>query len=502
MKTLRLILGDQLNENHSWFRAHDPDFLYVMMEVRQETDCVLHHVQKLIGFFQAMRLFADTLRNKGLCVVYLRIGDTNNRQSFAANLAWLTRKYKIERFEYMAPDDQRLDRELAGIARDLGLPWSMVGSEHFLTERDEYARLFSGRKRKLMETFYRAMRKKHGILMRGDQPESGRWNYDADNRGAWRGNPPLPAMLSCDNDCSAVYTDIRKAGLRFFGNVDAAHFSWPVTREQALERLRIFARKRLAHFGRFQDAMTVQSKTLFHSCLSFALNVKLLHPGEVLDAALEQWRKGAAGLDQVEGFVRQILGWREFMRGVYWAHAPDYLDLNYFEHKRPLPDWFWTGETDMNCLAQAIGQSLDTAYAHHIQRLMLIGNYALLAGLDVDAVDRWYLGIYIDAVPWVEAPNTRGMSQFADGGLVATKPYVSTASYIHKMSDYCKTCRYDRKKRHGDGACPFNSLYWHFFERHRDKLQHNPRIAMAYRNLARMSAGERKAVFRWAEKAW
>ncbi|MEL6594223.1 MAG: cryptochrome/photolyase family protein, partial [Bacteroidota bacterium] len=300
---------------------------------------------------------------------------------------------------------------------------------------------------------------------------------------------------------SEIAEMIEARGVKTIGSVNADHFIWPTSREDAKAALDFFVQRCLPHFGTYQDAMTREYWALFHSRLSFPLNAKILHPLEVVNAAIEYWEthEEEVSLAQLEGFVRQIIGWREYMRGVYWAHMPEYASENYFGHDRKLPDYFWTGETKMACVSHAVSQSLEQAYAHHIQRLMVTGNFALLAGIDPDELDQWYLGIYIDAIEWVEITNTRGMSQFADGGKVGTKPYVSSANYIDKMSDYCGGCHYNKKKRHGEKACPFNSLYWHFYARNEDKLRKNPRIGFAYRTLARMKDEERIKTLEQAE---
>ncbi|GBG02763.1 cryptochrome/photolyase family protein [Azospira sp. I13] len=488
MTTLRLVLGDQLNPQHSWFRSPDPQVVYVLMEVRQETDYVLHHAQKIIAIFAAMRDFARQLEAAGHRVHYLRIDDPANQQSLPANLDGLIARHGARAFEYQAPDEWRLDRQLAEYASQLPIPAWMVESEHFYTRRDEAAQLFAGRSQWLMEHFYRQMRSRHGVLLAAPgKPLGGQWNFDHDNRKPWPGLPREPADWRGTHDHSALWQAILQAGVASFGELAAAQFRWPLNRAEALQQLDDFISEALPHFGDFQDALTYRAWRLFHSLLSFALNTKMLNPREVVARVEAAHAAGQVPLAAAEGFIRQILGWREYVRGVYWAHMPGYAEHNAFNHQRPLPGWFWSGQTKMRCLAHAIGQSLDHAYAHHIQRLMVIGNFALLAGLDPAAVHRWYLGVYIDAFEWVELPNTVGMSQFADGGKLATKPYVSSAAYIDRMSDYCKGCHYDRKARVGERACPFNALYWDFFARHRERLGANPRLGMVYRQLAKMA---------------
>ena len=501
-RILRLILGDQLNLQHSWFNHVSKDTAYIMMEVRQETDYVTHHIQKIVGFFAAMRQFAQTLSRQGHRVFYLHLNDPQNRQGIEDNLQHLIRKEKFTRFEYLQPDEYRLDQQLQDIASRLAVPTTCQDTEHFLSDREDVRQLFKGKKRYLMETFYRHMRKKYDILLENGKPLGGKWNYDQGNRNRYDGAVPLPRAKTFTNDVSDITAMLEPSGVSSFGEIVPHRFIWPINREQALDQLSEFTRRRLPHFGTYQDAVTSQSWSVFHSRLSFALNTKMLHPMEVIDAAVNQMqRKGGPeiGIQQLEGFVRQILGWREYMRGIYWSHMPRYQTLNYFNHKAPLPSYYWTAKTRMNCMRTAIAQSLKYAYAHHIQRLMVTGNFALLAGVHPDEVDAWYLGIYIDAIQWVEMVNTRGMSQFADGGIVATKPYVSSASYLHKMGDYCAACGYNPKKRTGEQACPFNSLYWSFLYRNRRRLEKNPRMAMMYRVWHRMQADDRKALLKQAK---
>lgn len=486
MTTLRLVLGDQLNPLHPWFDRVREDVVYTLMEVRQETDYVLHHAQKILAIFAAMRDFARQLEAAGHRVHYLAIDDPANRQGIPANLDALFAEHPASTFEYQAPDEWRLDVQLAEYARSLPLPTRLVDSAHFYTSRDEAAALFAGKKQWLMERFYRAMRVKHGVLMDGGAPAGGQWNYDADNRKAWAGTPPEPPDFRPTHDHSTLWQTLAAAGVQSFGAPQAGAFRWPLNRAEALAQLDAFLSHGMPHFGDYQDAMSTRAWRLFHSHLSFALNTKMLDPREVVDAAERAWRAGGVSLAAAEGFIRQILGWREYVRGVYWARMPDYAAHNHFGHTLPLPPWFWSGETKMRCLAHAIGQSLEHAHAHHIQRLMVIGNFSLLAGINPQALHRWYLGVYIDAFEWVELPNTLGMSQFADGGLLATKPYVSSAAYVDRMSDYCRGCVYDRKQRTGDTACPFNALYWDFFDRHAVSLGRNPRLGMVYRQLAKL----------------
>jgi deoxyribodipyrimidine photolyase-related protein len=493
---LRLILGDQLNLQHSWFEATDQSVLYVLMEVRTETDYVWHHIQKACAFFAAMEGFADILTNEGHSVTYFKLDDPSNLQSFSANCNALIEEHNIECFEYQLPDEYRLDMELKEYCSALKIQTKAYDTEHFFTTREELGTFFTGKKGLLMENFYREMRKKHGILMEGKEPAGGKWNFDEDNRHKLpKNHHPQPPLLF-DNIVTQQYERISQAGIKTIGSINPQHFYWPVNRNQSLELLNYFTEHCLPLFGTFQDAMHTDEWSIYHARLSFSMNTKMLSPKEVIVAAITTWEKDkkAISINQLEGFVRQILGWREYMRGIYWLKMPDFETLNYFDHQRKLPDWYWTGKTKMNCLKHSIGQSLDHAYAHHIQRLMITGNFALLAGIKPDDVDFWYLGIYIDAIQWVEITNTRGMSQYADGGITGSKPYTASANYIHKQSNYCDKCHYNRTKRTGDDACPFNSLYWDFHDRHRNKLGNNIRLAMVYRLWDKMVPQDKEAV--------
>lgn len=500
-RILRLILGDQLNEKHSWFRKPDQKVTYVLMEIRQETDYVKHHVQKVVAFFAAMRAFAEKLKEKGHAVIYLRLDDANNQQTIEGNIRRLLKEKRFARFEYLLPDEHRLDIELRKLAKTLSLPWGAVDTEHFLSRRQDLQDFFTGKKRYLMESFYRRMRRRHDILMDGDRPLGGRWNFDVENRQRYDGQVPIPKPKLFHNDVRDLHRMVEKAGVKTMGAIDSRNLIWPITRSQSRSLLKAFLNNGLKAFGTYQDAMTTESWPVFHARISFALNTKMLHPLEVIKAAIRTWEKQKRTLkiQQIEGFVRQILGWREYMRGIYWALMPKLGRLNFFNHRAALPDYYWTAETKMQCMQAALGQSLKHAYAHHIQRLMVTGNFALLAGVHPDLVDEWYLGVYIDAIQWVELPNTRAMSQWADGGLVATKPYVSSANYINKMSDYCTRCTYNRQKPYGESACPFNCLFWDFFKRHQSKLQHNPRIGIMYRTWNRKDPKEQKHILKQAE---
>ncbi|WP_154173622.1 cryptochrome/photolyase family protein [Vibrio metoecus] len=502
---VRLILGDQLNHAHSWFTEPREEVLYLIAELHQEQAYVRHHIQKQCAFFAAMKAFADYLSAEGHHVMYLDLDATAEFADLPHLIGQVCSQVQARSFQYQRPDEYRLLEQLAS----LRLPNVVIGcvdTEHFLLPFSEITEQFPAGKSVLMEHFYRRMRKRFGYLMESpNKPEGGQWNFDADNRNKLKAQDLLylPTPLRFDNPILSIKSRLERHNVKSIGNVGES-LLWPINRAQALSLLAHFCQCCLPNFGRFQDAMTAQHPyrwSLYHSRLSFALNCKLLSPQEVIGAAIDTYRaaQGEVSLAQVEGFVRQILGWREYVRGMYWSNMPHYKTRNHFGARRPLPSYFWNGQTKMRCLQQAITQSLDFGYAHHIQRLMVTGNFALLTDCDPDEVDAWYLGIYIDAIEWVELPNTRGMALFADGGLIATKPYAASGSYINKMSDYCASCPYQVKLKSGEGACPLNSLYWRFMLQHREHLANNPRIGMLYKTWDKMANIDQQAILATAD---
>ena len=505
-KTLRLIMGDQLNASHSWYKNKDETVLYVIAELHQEASYVKHHVQKIAAFFLAMQAFANALQSAGHEVLHLKLEETENYTDLPDLIIKLCSQFHIERFEHQRPDEYRLTSQIEGVDfQEHDVAYACVDSEHFVLPFEEIDKYFKRGKATRLEGFYRKMRQRHDIMMEGDQPLGGQWNFDAQNRNKLKKSDlaDIPDPLVFENDFADLLPRLKNLKITHFGEIGEV-LLWPVNRKQSLALLDYFCEHGLPKFGLFQDAMTGNSEhawSLYHSRLSFAVNAKILSPMQVIKRAIAEFesRPDDISLAQIEGFVRQIIGWREFVRGMYWVNMPDYSDLNALEAKRDLPDYFWSGDTKMNCMKQSIGQSLEYAYAHHIQRLMVIGNFCLLTGIDPSQVDDWYLGVYIDAIEWVEMPNTRGMSQFADGGLIASKPYTASGSYINRMSDYCSDCHYSVKDKVGESACPFNSLYWHFMDRHRDRFANNPRIGMVYRNFEKMDAALRKDTLHRAE---
>lgn len=503
--TVRLILGDQLNAAHSWYKQRDDGVLYLIAELRQETDYVTHHVQKICAFFAAMANFANALLAAGHRVRYLTLDDTCQYRDIGELLSTIMRETNARHFAYQQPDEFRVAQQLAQWCQQQTTSCQCDDTEHFLLPFNSISRYFKADKHVRMESFYRRMRKDTGVMMDGDEPWGSRWNFDAENRNAFKAADlsEIPPPLLFSNDVRPILTRLGTHAVQHFGH-PLEDLPWPTTRQQSLDLLDYFCAYLLPRFGQFQDAMTENSShawSLYHSRLSFAMNAKLLSPRRVIQTAMEAYISAPGNIDiaQLEGFVRQILGWREYVRGMYWINMPSYASKNSLSAHRPLPTWFWDGNTRMNCLRHCIKQSLETSYAHHIQRLMVIGNFCMLAGLDPDQVDAWYLGIYVDALEWVEMPNTRGMATSADGGLIATKPYAASGNYINKMSDYCKTCHYRVKDKTGERACPFNSLYWHFMARHQARFANNPRIGFAYKTWERQSESARQATLEHAE---
>ena len=491
MVSLVLVLGDQLTETLSALRAADPARdVVVMAEVMEEGTYVPHHPQKITLILAAMRTFAAALTAQGWRVAYSRLDDPDNTQSLATEIVRRAAEFGAEHIHLTRPGEYRVETALMGLPLDQA--WHV--DDRFLCSRGDFESWALGRKTLRMEWFYREMRRRTGYLMEGDQPAGGQWNYDHDNRRPARGDlfrRPPPRFAS--DAVTAEVLDLVEA--RFpdhFGRLRP--FGWATDRAGALAALDHFITHALPDFGPYQDAMLAGDPVLYHSLLSPYLNIGLLTPREVCDRAEAAWRAGHAPLASVEGFIRQIIGWREFVRGVYWLDAPGYVQANALGHDRPLPPVYWGGPTRMACMAAAVGQTRDMAYAHHIQRLMVMGNFALLAGVDPAEVHEWYLSVYIDAFEWVEAPNTLGMSQFADGGMLGSKPYVSSGAYIDRMSDYCGGCAYRVKDKTGPKACPFNLLYWHFLNRHRARFLTNPRMAQMYRTWDRMDAPHRDRV--------
>ncbi|MFN3687356.1 cryptochrome/photolyase family protein [Salinarimonas sp.] len=495
MGALRLLLGDQLTRRIASLADLDAEAdVVLMVEVAEEATYVRHHKQKIAFLFSAMRHFAEELREEGVRVDYVRLDDPGNTGSFGGELARALGRHAVDRVIVTEPGEWRVLEAMRDWREELGLPVEIREDNRFLCSRGEFAAWAEGRKQLRMEFFYREMRRKTGFLMEGGEPVGGQWNFDADNRKSLPAGIAVPPRRRFEPDATtrAVLDLVARRFGNHFGDLDG--FGWAVTRAGALEALAFFLEAALPRFGDYQDAMKTGEPFLFHAVISPYLNAGLLTAEEVCVAAEREWREGRAPLNAVEGFVRQVIGWREYVRGIYWLEMPRYAQTNALDAQRPLPDFYWTGETDMNCLAQCVADTRAHAYAHHIQRLMVLGNFALIAGIRPAALEEWFLVVYADAYEWVELPNVHGMILFADGGLLASKPYAASGAYIDRMSDYCRGCRYDPKVKEGPKACPFNYLYWHFLIDNESRLARNPRMAMPYRTLAKMNPDRRAAI--------
>jgi len=492
-RQLILLLGDQLDRQSPVLAGPiNQNDLVLMIEARGESRRVPSHKARTVLFLSAMRHHAAWLREQGYNVVYVDIND-RDASDFETAIANAIQRYQPSLVRMVEAGEFGVQQRIQEACETSGIELQVLTDSHFLCSREDFARWRGHRKSLVMETFYRHMRKRLGILMDGDAPSGGKWNFDAKNRTSFgRQGPglvPPPPAFTPDAITRQAISDVEH---HFPDNPgELANFAWPTSREQALVMLEDFISHRLPAFGPFQDAMWTEQVLLYHSGLSAALNLKLLHPMEVIEKAEAAYRAGDAPLASVEGFIRQVLGWREFVRGIYWSEMPAYLQNNALNADQPLPAFYWTGDTDMHCLRSVIKQTLQTGYAHHIQRLMVTGLFALLLGVRPEEIHAWYLGIYIDAVEWVEAPNTLGMSQYADGGLLASKPYAASGRYIQRMSNYCKDCRFKPDRRVGEQACPFTLLYWDFLIRHETRFARHPRAAMQWRMLHKLEQTER-----------
>ena len=500
LRNLIVVLGDQLDLEASAYDNFDARVDAVWMaEVADESTSVWSSRPRTVMFLAAMRHFALALKAVNRPLHYAQLDAPGNQGSLAAQLKADMERLRPARLVMTEPGDWRVLQAIKAVADASGTPLEICEDRHFLSSVSDFAAHARGRKSLRMEYFYREQRRRHSVLMDPQNegaPLGGKWNFDAENREAFGAAGPGEVPPRCAFKPDAVTRKVIALVEGRFpqhpGRLES--FAWPVTRAQALQSLRAFVKERLPQFGRYQDAMWPGDPWLYHSHLSAALNLKLLNPREVLAAAVAAYESGHAPLASVEGFVRQILGWREYVRGIYWTQMPGYLELNTLGADADLPEWYWTGDTDMACLRDAIGQTLTHGYANHIQRLMVTGLYALMLGVQPKQVHAWYLAVYVDAVEWVELPNTLGMSQYADGGLMGSKPYVATGKYIERMSPHCKDCRYDPAQRTGERACPFTTLYWNFLMRHEATLAKNPRMALQVKNLARMNAAQRQEV--------
>ncbi|MBC2650700.1 cryptochrome/photolyase family protein [Novosphingobium aerophilum] len=494
------ILGDQLSHALSSLADRDPaDTVVLMMEVSEETTYVRHHKAKIVLILSAMRHFAAELRARGWTVDYVALDDPASTGSFTGELARAVDRHGARGVQVTEPGEWRVRQAMDGWRDTLGVRVRILPDTRFLCPLPDFFAWAGARRELRMEYFYRDMRRRTGLLMEGDKPAGGRWNFDAENRGAAEPGlvPPLVPGFEPDAITQEVITLVEQRCAGHFGSLD--RFAWPVTAAQAETALEAFLTERLPLFGRYQDAMLTGQDTLYHSLISPALNLGLLDPLAICRRAEAEWLAGRVPIEAAEGFIRQIIGWREYIRGMYWLEMPGLAEANHLEATRPLPEFWWTGETPMRCLAEAVRTTRDNAYAHHIQRLMVLGNFALLAGIRPQEVSDWFLAVYADACEWVELPNVAGMALHADGGRLASKPYAASGAYIDRMSDYCGSCRYKVKQKTGPDACPFNALYWHFLARNEARLAGNARLFQPYATWRKMSADKQAEYLASAE---
>jgi deoxyribodipyrimidine photolyase-related protein len=486
---LRFVLGDQLSHNLPSLGDINAEHDVVLMcEVRSETIRVKHHKKKIAFIFSAMRHFAAELEERGVRVRYVKYDAEDNAGSFTGELTEAIEDLKPKKIVLTEPSEYAVLEEARSWSDQFGIPVEILEDDRFLATKAEFAAWAEGRKQIRMEFFYREMRRKHDILIDDGEPVGGEWNYDSENRKPPKSGLEIPKTYTSQPD--AITREVMQVVDEHFQDHfgDLKPFYFAVTADQAREALDQFIAERLAKFGDYQDAMLQNEPWMYHSHLSFYINIGLLSPMECVEKAEAAHRDGRVPLNAAEGFIRQIIGWREYVRGLYWLKMPEYAKENFLKAERALPEFFWNAKTEMNCLRQCVLETKENAYAHHIQRLMVIGNFSLLAGLSPDEVNEWFWIVYADAYQWVELPNVSGMILFADGGLLASKPYAASGAYINRMSNYCKDCRYKISKKNGSDACPFNYLYWDFLDRNRDQLEGNPRLGMPYRTLGKMSA--------------
>lgn len=476
-------MGDQVSKNISSLKAVDKKSdLILMCEVLEECSTPKHHKKKIVFILSAMRHFAHELQKEGYNVCYVKLDDADNTESFKSEVLRISKKHQINKVKVTHPGEYRVLQDLKSL-KDENIDLEILEDDRFLCSIAEFKEFAKNKKSLVMENFYRYVRLKHDILIDNKKPVGGKWNYDSQNRKPPKIGLKVPETynLPPDKITKEVIEIVNAKFSTHFGDIDPFYFA--VTRNDALKALKKFIDERLENFGTYQDAMIENEDFMFHSHIGFYLNNGLLGPLEVIKLAQEEYKKGRISINSVEGFIRQILGWREYVRGIYWLKMPQYKEMNFLNAQNKLPEFYWNGETKMNCVKQCVRSTRQNSYAHHIQRLMVLGNFSLIAGIDPKQVNEWYLIVYADAYEWVELPNVTGMTLFADGGVLATKPYASSGSYINKMSNYCKNCHYDVKEKTGDNACPFNYLYWNFLIENKEVLHKNHRMSMIYRIL-------------------
>lgn len=495
IRHLVIILGDQLSHNLSSLESFDPtQDAVLMMEVDDEARYVPHHPQKIILVLAAMRHFAAALRRKSYPVYYIKLESLDNRGSFTACLENFLSNHSVESILITHPGEYRVLQMIEQWSGKMSIPVSIKQDTRFFCTLAQFEQWIQNTKQPRMENFYRQMRQQTGLLMEANKPIGGKWNFDRENRKpAKQGMAfPKPVTFSRDDITNEVIDLVKSRFDKHFGDIDS--FNYAVTRQQALIALKHFIEYGLSHFGDYQDAMLEGEYYLHHSILSPYLNVGLLEPKEVCTQVISAYEKNKLAINNVEGFIRQILGWREYVRGIYWHKMPQYQDLNYLKATRDLPSFYWDGNTKMACMKHVIEQTKQIGHSHHIQRLMVTGNFALLADIEPKQICEWYLAVYVDAYDWVELPNTLGMTMYADGGYLASKPYAASGNYINKMSNFCGNCHYNVKEKIGENACPFNYLYWNFLMEHEQELKKNPRLSYPYNHLQKMPEKQKQQI--------
>ena len=487
MRNLCVILADQLNQEITSLNDFDKDLDEILIcELKKNFTDINHHKKKIVYQISCMRHFGIEMDRLGFKINYLKLDNPDNENSYTSEIMKLINDKGIDKVIVAEPSTYDEMESIKNWQNTIGIDVEIRKNDLFFCDIDEFKAWAEGRKELRLEFFYRMLRRKHNVLMNGDQPEGGAWNFDKKNRKPIARKVSIPKTYTCiiDQETQDIINLVNLEFSDHFGGTD--NFVFAVTRHDALEAMNRFIEERLVNFGDYQDAMTSKDPWLFHSHLSMYLNNGLLKPKECIELAEKAFYESKAPINSVEGFIRQILGWREYVRGLYWLKMPDYRDLNELAAEVPLPSFYWDGETKMNCLKISIENTRDNAYSHHIQRLMVLGNFALLVGIRPVELNEWFLSVYADAYEWVELPNVSGMALFADGGIMASKPYASSGAYINRMSDYCKDCHFNVKEKIGSEACPFNYLYWNFLDKNRERLSSNPRLGLAYRNLNKM----------------
>jgi deoxyribodipyrimidine photolyase-related protein len=502
MKNIIHILGDQLSLEISSLKNCDKkNDIVFLCEVAEETGYVPHHKKKLIFILSAMRHFAEELKENGYNVVYKKLDENNKNSNLISEVLELAKKHKAKKIIVTEPSEYRVLNYFIQQQKKQDIEIEIRNDDRFLCDKDEFKKFFEGKKTLIMENFYRYMRKKTGLLMEKSKPVGDKWNYDKENRNPMPASvkPPKIIRFKPDKITDEVIKLVESKFKNNFGEADNFYFA--VRRNDAEKFFDDFIENRLSNFGKYQDAMREDLDFGYHSVISMYINVGLLNPHGCCKKVEKAYFEGKCDLNSAEGFIRQIIGWREYIRGIYWLKMPDYSKLNFFENKRKLPWFYWDeSKTEMNCIKQVVKQTKENAYSHHIQRLMVTGNFVMLAGINPDEVDEWYMAVYADAFEWVEMPNTRGMATYADGGIVGTKPYAASGKYINRMSNFCKNCKYDVNKNIGENACPFNYLYWDFIIRNKDKLEKNPRMIYPYLNLRNKNSSEISEITKNAEE--